>query len=454
MKIAIAGTGFASILCINYLVELGIKPIVFDLGNELDNEDKILLKKKALSKQKDLDKFHSIGGLSNVWTGVVSKYLEEDFNDWPIGKNEFENYYSEVLKFFSHSNRYTFSSNSNNDLLNYYLNNHNDQNKSIIYNKKSISLKYISLLLKNLGTSNNKINDYQKVNPFNFKFIVKDLIKGSKIDYRKEKIIKISENENLVKIISKNEFNVKTELDCDYLFLGCGSISTYLIIKNSVNNFDQNIKIKTTKQIVTPVKFKKIEKFSDRFFNPYPVFQINLKESSDYSIYTQISNLNPTIVNYFFPKITNFKRYFFLLNFFKNYGLSYSNLGHKFCDEFTVDNKNNIHIYENKIKTFDFLNIYSEVFEKNVFDNYFCLYKIPFKMKPLSGNHFGSVFPMNLNKKNFFNSDRFGRICNFKKISITDSSIFSKLSARPPSLTIMANSLRIATEVHKLNFFK
>ena len=74
-------------------------------------------------------------------------------------------------------------------------------------------------------------------------------------------------------------------------------------------------------------------------------------------------------------------------------------------------------------------------------------------MKPLSGNHFCSVFPMSKLKKKFLNSDRFGRIGNFKKVSITDSSIFPKLSARPPTLTILANSLRITKEVSKLKFF-
>ena len=105
----------------------------------------------------------------------------------------------------------------------------------------------------------------------------------------------------------------------------------------------------------------------------------------------------------------------------------------------------------NKIS--EILNMCRDLFDKNLFDRQFFHYKIPLKMKPLSGNYFGSVFPMCKIKKNFFNSDRFGRIGNFKKISITDSSIFPKLSARPPTLTVLANSLRISKEVSKLNFF-
>ena len=41
MKIVVAGTGFSSILCINYLVNLGLKPVVLDVGNEIGEEEKI-----------------------------------------------------------------------------------------------------------------------------------------------------------------------------------------------------------------------------------------------------------------------------------------------------------------------------------------------------------------------------------------------------------------------------
>lgn len=454
MKIVVAGTGFASILCIKYLVNLGIKPIVLDVGNELGLKEKILLKRKALARQKNLDNFHAIGGLSNVWTGVISKYSDEDFSDWPINKNEFSNYYDKVFENLSNSKRYSFYSSSQDDLLSYHLKKQENILEDQIYNNKKISLKRISLLLNNLEIKKNTIEDYKNLNAFSFKNIVKDFIKESKIEYRKEKITKISEDNNLVTIESLNIANERKKLICDYLFLGCGAISTYLIIKNSIKIFDKSIKIKTPKQIVMPVKFNKLKNFRNRFFNSFPIFKINLKRSNDYSIHTQVSNLNPTIINYFFPKIRNFKRYFFLLQFFKNYGLSYSNLGNNFCDQFVIDDQNNLKIYENKIKMYEFLNLYNELFEKNVFNGQFFHYKIPIKMKPLSGNYFGSVFPMSSNKNNFFSSDRFGRICDFKKISITDSSIFTKLPAIPPTLTILANSLRITTEVHKSNFFK
>ena len=103
-------------------------------------------------------------------------------------------------------------------------------------------------------------------------------------------------------------------------------------MKNSIANFDKNLKIKTTKQIVMPVKFNKLENFKNKFYNTFPIFQMNLEKFTNYSIYSQIYNLNPTIINYFFPKIKNFKKYYFFLQIFKNYGLSYFNLGSDFSD--------------------------------------------------------------------------------------------------------------------------
>ena len=112
--------------------------------------------------------------------------------------------------------------------------------KNEIYNNKKISIKYASLLLKKLDISEKEIDNYNSVTAFNLKSIVQDFIKKAKIEYRKEKIIKLSENNNQVTIETLNITNEKKKIVCDYLFLGCGTISTYLVMKNSIANFDKN----------------------------------------------------------------------------------------------------------------------------------------------------------------------------------------------------------------------
>ena len=58
MKISVAGTGFASFICIKYLVKMGIKPIVFDVDNEISEENKIAIKTKSIVKEKDFNKYN------------------------------------------------------------------------------------------------------------------------------------------------------------------------------------------------------------------------------------------------------------------------------------------------------------------------------------------------------------------------------------------------------------
>ena len=74
MKVIIAGTGFASTIAIIHLIKLGIKPVVIDVANKSDKDTKKLLKQDAFIKKNSYDNFLFLGGLSNVWTGVIDKF--------------------------------------------------------------------------------------------------------------------------------------------------------------------------------------------------------------------------------------------------------------------------------------------------------------------------------------------------------------------------------------------
>ena len=451
MKVSVAGTGFASFVCIKYLVSLGIKPIVFDINKHASNENKMSIKTKSIVG--NYDEYLSLGGLSNLWTGVIEEYLQNDFINWPFSKKDLDPYYKEVIKLLDFAEIHSFYSQENTDLLNYQISKNQDFEKREIYKDQNFSLKFASLLSNKLNNSNDKNYYFDSLCPLRLKENVNQLIKESKIEYRNEKIIKITENNNDVIIYTKNN-NHEKRFVCDYLFAGCGAISSYLILKNSFPNFDKKIKIKSSKKIVVPVKFKNLNNFNKKFFNTFPIMQLNDLQNQNLSIYSQIYNLNPNIINYFFPKINNFKKYLFLISFFKNFGFSYFGLGSNFSDEFTIDDKNNVKIYEKKYNFSKVVESLKPIFSKGFANSQIMHINFPIKMKTLSGNHFGSIFPMQKERKKFFDSDILGRIGNFKKISIIDSSVFTSLPARPPTLTVMANSLRISTETRKNNFFK
>ena len=84
MKVVVVGTSFASVPAIHYLIKSGIKPIVIDVGNEIDKSNKILMKQKSLVRLYSSDDYLCLGGLSNFWTGVVDRYNDSDLNNWPI----------------------------------------------------------------------------------------------------------------------------------------------------------------------------------------------------------------------------------------------------------------------------------------------------------------------------------------------------------------------------------
>jgi len=454
MKIVVAGTGFSSILCIKELVEKGIKPLVLDVGNEPDKNSKISLTKKILARQKNIDQFHLIGGLSNVWSGVLEEYNEKDLANWPIKKKDFENYYLEVFNNLSEHSKVSFSSLSYKELIDYKLSTFPRYMKRNIYNNKNISIKYSNILTKDLPFTKKDSNIYNNYSPYDLKKIIKDYIKNSEIEYKNQKILKISQTNEQVIIETLNKLNIKDNIICDYLFMGCGPISTYKIFKKSLPKLNKELRIKSTQSFVLPVKFNKMKNFKEKFYNKFPVFQINENLNDNYSIYSQVSHVNPILVNYFFPKIKNFSSYYNFLKIFSNYGYSWFVLGSDYCDSFYYDDTNNICLEKNKYNISEVLEKLNVLFDKDLFDGQFFHYNFPIKMKSLSGNYYGSIFPMSDQKKNYSSSDRFGRVANFSKVSVTDASIFTNLSARPPTLTILANSLRIVKEVLKTNFFK
>ncbi len=452
MKIFVGGTGFASFICIKFLIEKGIKPIVFDIDDEISEKSIKKIKSQSLFNEKNFYQYKSsyIGGLSNVWSGVISKYAEKDFLKWPINKNDLDPYYSEILKFFEKAEINSFYSDNIDKLLNYNFKKQDNQKNNQIYKDNELSIEFSSMLTKKVKTDDTKKNFNDFLRPYNIRSYIDQLSKESKISLIEEKIIKVSEEKNKAFVETISKLNEKRKYDCDYLFLGCGAVSSYQIIKNSFNNSDKSFKIKSSKKIVFPVKFKDIDNFKNKFFNNFPLIQVN---HNNKPIYSQIYNLNPKIINFIIPSVKNFNKYFFLLNFFKNYGFSYFSIGSDYSDEFEIDNNNNIKIHKSNFEIKRIISECNLLFNKSFLNGQITHINLPFKMKSLSGNHFGAVFPMRLNKTNFFDSDTYGRVGNFKRISITDSSIFSDLPSCPPTLTILANSLRITKEIVKENFF-
>ncbi len=456
MKIIVVGTGFASIPAISLLVKLGFKPTVIDVGNKINNKKKHLMKKDIFIKKKNYDDYLCLGGLSNVWTGVIDKYDEIDLQNWPVNKNILENYYNKLDDLLYKSEIYNFISKKN-SLLNYQIKKNQESEDKLIQSDKNLLFKNTSILTSEF--ENNSQNDnlyFNLLKPLNFSEYIEKLINESKINYVRGKVINMQEKKDSVEVINLDPDNNKKIYKCDYLFLGCGSASTLKLIQNSLNNFDKNLKLKNNKKIVFPVYFKQKEKIKnnkENFYNIYPIFQLHYKSKNLGNIYSQISNLNITLFKYLFPNFSNSNIFQNISNFFNKFGFSYLSLDSRYGDEFTFDKNGEIIIYKKNISNNFLIKNLNDLFNNNILSSEIKHIKFPIFRNSLSGNHFGSSFPMKKIKKNIFDSDIFGRTADYKKISILDSSIFTTLSAKPPTFTIMANSYRIVDNVLIKNFF-
>ncbi len=451
MKIIIVGTSFAAVPAIIYLANLGIKPTVIDVGNEADSDQKYKLKKQTFIKSNDYDNFLCFGGFSNVWTGVIDKYDNSDLIDWPITREILDLYYKKLSKLIYDSEIYSFKCDDNNP-LNYSIKKTEDKSENELINHQNFTIKNTSILTNKVFDKPN----YNNLNPLNFKIYLEKLIKESKIEYIKGKVEKINEIDNKIKVTTRILGNLKT-ISCDYLFLGCGSPSTLKLIQNSQNYFEKSLTLKNNKKIVYPILFNhknKIENPIENFNNIYPIFQINYYSRELGKIYSQISNFNITLLKFLIPKIENSKNIYKFLNIFRRIGFAYTSLDSKYGDKFNFDKNGKAVIYKTKINKHILKKNLSGLFKDNLIKKYFSYINFPIFRNELSGNHFGSSFPMKKDKSDFFDSDTYGRTCNYNKISILDSSIFTTLPAKPPTYTIMANSLRIVENVEKENFFK
>ena len=175
MIVSVAGTGFASFICIKYLLSIGIKPVVFDLDNNISDENKLSIKTNSIIKEKNFDKFLCLGGLSNIWTGVLEKYLESDFSKWPFKKADLEPFYNEIFKFLDFAETYSFYGKSNDELINYNIKKTNGLSSTEIYKDQKLSLKFSSLLTNKLNHGEEKNCDFYKLTPLNLKKNIRKL---------------------------------------------------------------------------------------------------------------------------------------------------------------------------------------------------------------------------------------------------------------------------------------
>jgi len=482
----IVGSGSAAMGAILGLKK--IKPLILDVGFEYNSKNSFSNKSSQINKNfkinsqqnkfvtdhnKDLIKLkksnfkgvvsYAFGGLANLWGGGVYRFNDNDLKDFPINYSDLKKYYnflstkifkiqgkSDCLKKFLEEEN-MFDNLKLQGLANEIIENYN-QNKQEINNLNFFLGKSRIALNKKKPKKLKKFSvfeDQSLVNEiFNPKEIIKKLIKKKKIFYKKNILVKsFKQINNHIIITTKNlKHNKIEEYKCKKLILGSGTINTTKIVLSSEKAYEKKLNFFDNVTINLPFISKSISSKTDSYKNNLCL--INL-----------VNSKNNTNVNYFgsffgTPDISLFNR---LLNIRKNLKFK-NNFINKIKKNigllvvFFPSMKNSICIDKNgEIK----INMESENKYLNEISRILNLFKFLnlksygfFTKINNSGNaiHYAGTIPMKSKPKKF-QCNKWGKLIGYKNIYIVDASNFTKLPAKNLTYTIMANAMRIASNI-------
>ena len=365
MKFCIIGSGQAAVMAAKAISDQGIKPLILDFGENLPNENQILVDKLSLSdpliwNNDDIEKvtynpsirkniiFKYIfgsgylykknnkflptsnyktylaqnlakGGFSKGWGGAVLPVDKTDMDDWPISHSELVPYFKKVLSYIPITGE--------KDML--------DDNFSF-YSKSFSKLKYDNQTVDMLNDlklylKNNKIKNDFKVGksriamngidcrycgiclsgcPYKVLYtsdqLLDELISQNKVDYIPNVFVnKIKEIKNRIIVEFKNLNTKRNEkLDFDKVFLGAGAPGTARIMIKSTKMFDKKITLLDSEKFVIPFLRFKSSKMEWPNVNTFPSIFIEsrFKEISKRWIHMQISGINDLILDRIYAK--------------------------------------------------------------------------------------------------------------------------------------------------------
>ena len=426
------------------------------------------------------------GGLSTVWGAAVLPYLDKDIRDWPININHLVPYYHKVFNFMDLS--------SSKDDLELIFPLYSDQNNTL---KKS---KQASILLNNLRKSKALLNQrgiffgssrlavQSKKNKekkecvycglclygcpygliFNSGKMIKSLYRLGNFTYLSNILVeKIIETKTGVVIKAKNG-GKKVNFKGKKVFLASGVLSTTKILLNSMNEYDKSLKLKYSQYFLLPlfnydivkgVQKEELHTLSQAFI-----------EIFDKSISLNTIHLQIYTYNDFYEKVLHKFSWFLnpfikgiICNFLGRFMIVQGYLHSSISPIIKIHQKKNmnnpdipsLHINWKKDKRFRKMKrkikkIMFKLFKHKNLLRFFPLFPLLKIEPPLSGAHFGGSFPMK-KKPEKFESDLWGRPFGYNNLHIVDATIFPSIPATTITLSIMANSYRIASTFEEAN---
>ena len=420
----------------------------FDSGNRIPSNLDVYDKSGFNNSETGPFSSKMFGGYSNVWGGTAfppSNMEENIYKNLDIDLEKYINHIYKNISIFT-------SSDCKDSSIEVKLTNR--EQKILKHLNNDILSSYSSNILINQDNPhlNDKNNICRNCNSFKWscrkdtiwstKSFIKDLIEKNKITYiNNAELLSFKQEANLkVNCLIKTLQSVKNE-NFDKIFLGCGPINTSKIVMNSTEVNELSIKTCDMLSVpyVTPF-FGKAKKHS--FADIFTYFQ-----HQSFEVFIQIYGFSKSLLR-LASNVLPFSKF---VVYFPTVFLSF--FGGMFV---YIDQDHSSKIFISKQKDKFLLSYKKESSNKNKYLKNLKkalrkgnVYPITFLSKEFnfgSSNHYGSQFPHSKENK-ILNSDRLGRILNFKNIHIIDSSVLPRVNVGPITLTVMANSYRIIEEV-------
>ncbi len=424
------------------------------------------------------------GGLSNVWGAAVLPYIDNDIVDWPISISDLTSHYEAVFSFMN----LAAVSDDLESIFPLYSKNYSalNQSRQAMLFKKDLESNKSKLKANGFIFGNSRLA--VQATPFkkkpgcvycglclygcpygliyNSSDTLNELLYKENFHYINNVIVeRLKESNGIVSISGKSRISgEKLDFSGSRVYLACGTVSSTKILLESMEAYEQEVKMKDSQLFLVPmIRYKKAPDTTSE--NLYTLPQLFI-ELFDQNITRKTINLQIYTYNDLY------------LNIIKNsfIGLTYplfKPLINEFLDRLIItmgflhsDDSSTILLKlkkprNNASSTLAFKSqinkntkrIFKQVLKK-ISQNRSMFKAIPVsiasKIKmPGQGYHIGGTFPMK-RKPSSFETDVLGRPCGFNRVHVVDSAVFPSVPATTTTLTIMANAHRIASAFHEL----
>ena len=411
------------------------------------------------------------GGLSNLWGGAVLPVHDDDITEWPISNKDLKKYYKIVSEFMnilgeednlskvfkpSYLKKYNFSLGKQmNCFYQEILNNEKKfNNNGIFFGRAKLAINPDIPLIKEFP--------YGPI--FNSALEIDKVLSHPNFEYQSNIFVEnFQESKSKIIINGTNKLNSKKlTYEADKLLIGCGTISSTLLLARSLNLKDSVFEAKTNSNAFFPfLRLKRTKGISkDKENNIAQLFlEIKNKNTNNTFVHLQVYEygdyvLEPIrrIIRKFTPFFVFFSR-FILERIVIMQGMLHSDLSDTLQLKVVKYKKNwKIKIVANlnpvvRKKYLSLIKIINNNFSKGI------AFKLGmFIDPPGAGNHIGGTFPMKKYPNPEKNeSDTMGRVLGLNNVHIIDASILPSLPAPTITYTIMANAARIADQMVVLN---